>query len=280
MSAYLRQLIEVLTNDQHLLAGVVGDDLIDQTILLGCAGGKPILVFRLRHRVDHSIRLRHIDADFDAIGWSDVALGLDLTPRCVVALRADQGEDIRLTAVLTNERGCESETTSTLNVRRESKNGSGQQVDLVVDDQPPITGVEDLEVRVDPFPLDGQYLIRRNRHGADFLLGSGVLTYLVRRELGTTKEFVPPLSGCNGVRHQNQGRCLGQRHGESTHDGLAGPARQHHHSRSAVPESVGCLDLIVAWLPFGRVQCDGVTLAVDVSRDVFGRPPEFDEGLF
>ena len=98
-------------------------------------------------------------------------------------------------------------------------------MDLVVDDEPPIAGVENLEVWVDPFPLGGQHLICRNRHGADFLLGSGVFTYLVRRELGTTKEFVPPLSGRNGVRHQNQGRCLGQRHGESTHDGLAGSAR-------------------------------------------------------
>ena len=183
-SAHLRQLIEVLTNDKHLLTGVVGDDLIDQTILLGCAGGKSILVFRLRHRVDHSIRLRHVDADFDAIGGSDVALRFDLTPRCVVALRADEGEDIRLTAVLTNERGGEAQTTSTLNVGSESKNGSGQQVDLVVDDQTPVAGVEDLEVRVDPFPLGSQYLICRDRHGADFLLGSGVLTYLVRRELG------------------------------------------------------------------------------------------------
>ena len=208
----------------------MGDDLIDQTILLGCAGGKSILVFRLRHRVDHSIRLRHVNPDFDAIGRSDVALGFNLTPWCVVALRADEGENIRLTAVLTNERGGEAQTTSTLNVGSESKNGSGQQVDLVVDDQTPVAGVEDLEVRVDPFPLGSQYLICRDRHGADFLLGSGVLTYLVRRELGTTKEFVSPLSGCDGVRHQNEGRCLGQRHGEGTHDGLAGPAGQHHHS--------------------------------------------------
>ena len=62
------------------------------------------------------------------------------------------------------------------------KIGAGQQVHLVVDDEAPVAGVEQLEVRVDALPLGREHLVGRDGDRADLLAGAGVLADLVLGE--------------------------------------------------------------------------------------------------
>ncbi|MGZ4443316.1 MAG: DNA repair helicase XPB, partial [Nocardioidaceae bacterium] len=62
--------------------------------------------------------------------------------------------------------------------------GSRQEVHLVVDDETPVAGFEQLEVRVDALPAHGQDLVRRDGDGPDLLDGAGVLADLVLGQRG------------------------------------------------------------------------------------------------
>ena len=83
----------------------------------------------------------------------------------------------------------------------------------------------------------------------------------------------------HGVRHQNQRGGLGECHRQGPNDGLAGTARENHHARAAVPETVSRLDLVIARLPVSGIQRNRVTFAIDVPGYIFSWPTEFDECL-
>lgn len=138
-----------------------------------------VAVLRLAHGIREALALGERDAHLDAVGGSDVALGLDVLPRRVEALRADEAEDVGLAAVLAHERRGEPETAARLEVGRHPEDRRGQQVDLVVDDEAPVAGVEQVEVRVGALPLRRQHLVGRDRDRPDLLARTGVLADLV-----------------------------------------------------------------------------------------------------
>ena len=111
--------------------------------------GQPVLHVRLGDRVRHPLGLGQRHPHLDAVGRRDVALGLDVLPRRVEPLGPDQGEDVALAAVLADQGRGQPEPAPGLQVGGHPEHRSRQQVHLVVDDQAPVAGVEQLQVRVD-----------------------------------------------------------------------------------------------------------------------------------
>ncbi len=256
-----------------------GHDRVRHADLLCGAGGQSIPILRLCHRVRHAIGVGERDAHLNAVSRRDVALRLDVLPGGVVALRPDEREHVTLTTILAHEGRRQPETPTGLDVGREAEDRRGQQVHLVVDDQAPVAGVEDLQVRVDPLALGRHDLIGRDGHGPDLLASPGVLADLVRCQRRATEQFVPPLAGGHGVRHQDQSRGLGERHRERAHDGLARAAGQHDDARASVPEALGRLRLVRARLPRLGVESDRMPFAIDVPGDILSGPAELHESL-
>ena len=112
----------------------------------------------------------------------------------VVALRADQGEHVALPAVLAHQRRGQPDPPAGLQVGGHPEDRRGQQVHLVVDDQAPVAGVEQLEVAVDALPPGRHHLVRRDGDRPDLLLGAGVLADLVLGQRGTPDQLVLPLA--------------------------------------------------------------------------------------
>ena len=150
---------------------------------------------------------------------------------------------------------------------------------LVVDDEAPVPGVEDLKVGVDALPFRRHHLIRRDGDRTDLLLGARVLPDLVGGQGGAAEELVAPLTGSDGVRDEDEGCCLREGHGEGAHDGLAGAAREHDDPRAAVPKALCSLGLVGPGLPGVGIEADRMPLAIDVASDVLGGPTELDERL-
>ena len=67
--------------------------------------------------------LRHLHADFVADGGRDPALTLQVVPRHVVLLRADEGEDVLLAAILADEGRRQPQATARLQLRRDAEDG-------------------------------------------------------------------------------------------------------------------------------------------------------------
>ena len=168
----LGELVEVLADDEDLLVGMSLDELLDQPGLLRGCGRESIAIVRLGRGVDEALGVGEGDADLDALGRCDPALCLHLLPRGVVTLGADEREDVALATVLADECGGESEAASRLDVGCEAEDRRRQQMHLVVDDEAPVTCVEDLEVREDALPLGRHHLVRRDRDRPDLLAGT------------------------------------------------------------------------------------------------------------
>ena len=145
--AELVELVEVLPDHQHLVAAVPLDELLDHAGLRRGRRREPVALLRLGGRVGQPLRVGQRHPHLDAVGRRDVALRLDVLPRRVVALRPDQREDVALAAVLAHQRRGQAEPAAGLQVGGEPEDRRGQQVHLVVDDQAPVAGVEQLEVR-------------------------------------------------------------------------------------------------------------------------------------
>jgi hypothetical protein len=88
-----------------------------------------------------------VHADLHTVRGGDVALGLDVLPRRVIALGSDQAEDLALPAVFAHQCCGEAQPSPGLQVRRHPEDRGGQQVDLVVDDQAPVVPVHEFKVR-------------------------------------------------------------------------------------------------------------------------------------
>ena len=212
-------------------------------------GGHLVALLRVGHRVGHALGVGERHPHLDALGGRDPALLLDVAPRGVVALGADQGEDVALAAVLAHEGGGEAEAPSGLQVGRHAEHRSGQQVHLVVDDQPPVAGVEQLQVAVLALGLAGDHLVRGDRDGPDLLALAGVLADLVRGERRARDQLPLPLTTGDGVGDQDQRGGLRLRHRGRPDQRLPGPARQHDHPRAARPEALDGLALVAAQAP-------------------------------
>ena len=82
-----------------------------------------------------------------AVGLGDPAARFQLSPWHVILLGPDQGEHVSLAAVFAHQGGSQAQATPGLDLGRHPKNGSGQQMHLVINDQAPVLLIEKLEVR-------------------------------------------------------------------------------------------------------------------------------------
>ena len=187
-----------------------------------------------------------VDAHLVADGGGDEALGLDLLPRRVEALGADEAEDVALAAVLAHEGRGEAEPAARLQVGGELEDRRREQVHLVVDDEAPVEGVQQREVGVLALPLRREDLVGRDRDRLDLLDLAGVLADLLGGERRALEQLVAPLPGADGVRHEDQRRRLRLGHRAGADERLAGAAGQHDDARAALGEDVDGLALVRA----------------------------------
>ena len=153
-------------------------------------------------------------------------------------------------------------------------------MDLVVDDEAPIAGIEELESPVFALRFACDYLVGSDGDRLDLFLFAGVFAYFVFGQGGAAQELVAPLSAGDGIGDQDErgGFCLG--HGRRTDDGFARTTRKYYDARAAGPKGLGGVLLIIAQLPSIMIQCDGMGLAIDVAGEILGRPASLEEGLF
>ena len=148
-----------------------------------------------------------IDPQLHAADGSDEAALLEVPPREVVDPRPDEREDLVLPAVLADEGRGQPEAPPRLDLRGEAEDRRREEVDLVVDDQPPVVLGEEIEmgeviglrsaVRHDLVGGDGD---RRDR-----LLLARVLADRLGRELRLGEDLLLPLADGGDVRGEDQG---------------------------------------------------------------------------
>ena len=129
----------------------------------------------------------------------------EFPPGQVVLLRPDEGKDLFLAGILAHQGGGQTQAPSGLDVGGDAEDGSGQEVHLIVDDQPPILAVEEVEMWevLGASRAVGQDLIGRHGDGAELLQLPGVLPDILRLERGLVQEFVYPLPGGHSAGSQD-----------------------------------------------------------------------------
>ena len=123
--AELVELVEVLADDERWFATVLGHELLNDAGLLGGRRAESVSLVRFCSGVRQPLALWKGDAHLDALGRRDVALRLDLFPRSVVALGADQREDVTFATVFSHQRRRQAEAATRLDVGGEPKIGAG-----------------------------------------------------------------------------------------------------------------------------------------------------------
>ena len=192
------------------------------------------------------------DADLVAVGLGDPALLLQDLPRHVVLLRADQGEDVVLAAVLAHQRGGQAEPAPRLDLGGDAEDRRRQQVHLVVDDQAPVALVEQVEVGelrsrrlLVALAAIGEDLVGGDGDRPDLLALAGVLADHRRgRASVLSSSSSHPLAhghdvGASGSASGSCSRC----HGADADDGLAGAAGQHDDAAAAAAVAAGVEDV-------------------------------------
>ena len=209
--AELVQLVDVAADDQHLVVRVPVDQRPDHR-QLGAGGGRhPVALLGLGRRVRHPLGVGQRHPDLGALGRRDPALRLDVLPRRVVALRADQREHVALAAVLADQGGGQAEPAAGLQVGGEAEDRRRQQVHLVVDDQAPVAGAEQVEVGERAAAPRGEHLVRGDGDRADLLALAGVLADLLLGQRRAGDQLALPLPAGDRVGDQDQRGRLGLR---------------------------------------------------------------------
>ena len=205
-------LVEILADHEDAFALVFGHELLHHFELRGSRGGKAVSGVVSGCRVFEPLLLGKVDAHFEALRRGDEPLRFDLLPGSIETFRPDQAEDIPLAAVFANESRSKPEAATGLEVGGEFEHGRGQEVHLVVDDEPPVERVEERQMRVLAFAAGGENLVGRDRDRLDLFDLTGILADLVLGESRALEELCPPLPRRHGVRHENQRRRLRRRH--------------------------------------------------------------------
>ena len=108
-------------------------------------------------------------------------------------------------------------------------------MDLVVDHQPPVGGLKDLEVLEGAglaLPV-GEDLVGGDGDGLDLLHVAHVEAHLVLGEAGLVQQFLLPLLHGGAIGGEHQGVGLQAAHAADADDGLARTAGQHQHTCAA-----------------------------------------------
>ena len=228
------QLLEVLADDQHPVVGPVVplEQQLDQVFLDRVLAGQAELVAPLGQGVFHPRVGGKPEPDLVALGLGDPAFRLEHAPGDVVLLGADQAEDVLLAVVLADQGGRQPEPAAGLDVGGDPEDGRRQQVDLVVDDQPPVALVEQAEVGEVAVLLGpvGDDLVGGQRDrpdllgvagvGGDLRLGSrSVLSRISRRHCSTAVVLVVStrVSVCRAARAARPDDRLARAAGQDDH---------------------------------------------------------------
>ncbi|OIQ77583.1 hypothetical protein GALL_407190 [mine drainage metagenome] len=132
---------------------------------------------------------------------------------------------------------------------------------------------------IDATSFRGHDLVGRDGNRANFFLGSGVLADFIGGQGSATEKFITPLSGRHGICHQNQSGRFSFRHCRRADDGLSGSAGKHDNARTAMPEPLDCMTLVVANLPSFFAECDLMEFAVHITGRILCRPTNFQQRL-
>ena len=203
--AELVQLVQVGADHQHLVAGVPVDERAHHRQLGPRGGGDPVALLGLGRGVGHPLGVGQRHPHLDAFGRRDPALRLDVLPRRVVPLRADQREHVALPAVLADQGRGQPEPAAGLQVGGEPEDRRRQQVHLVVDRPGPSRGR-----RTGPGACSRRrgcvvmHLVGGDGDRADLLALAGVLADLLLGQRGAGEQLPLPLPAGDGVGHQDQ----------------------------------------------------------------------------
>ena len=173
------------------------EQLAHQAEFAGVLRGDAEFVARLGHGIFHAALLGHRQADFRANGLSNPTLFLHFLPGHIVFFRADEREDFVLQPILTHERGGQAEPAARLQGRRDLKHRRRQQMHLVIDDQPPVALVEELEMGelallARPVRED---LVGGDGHRADFLVAAAVFADVLLGQGRLVEQFGSSIGG-------------------------------------------------------------------------------------
>ena len=204
---------------------------------------------------------------------------------------ADQGEDVVFTPILADQGGRQPQPPPRLKARRHPEDGRGQQVHLVVDDEPPIALVEQREVqevRIAPV-APGHDLVGGDRDGANRLGLAGVFADFIFAQGGLVEQLADPLARRGDAGGEDERRALQLVHAGHADDRFSRPARQGDDSRSPARASSRVIRRRGAGLvgPQGErqpsrcdsAQRDGQRFTRGIAGQVLGRIADPDQRL-
>ena len=229
------ELLDVHADDQRRLAGVQRQNAFDLRGLGGVFAGDAEHAAAVGGVVLPHPVVGHFNANLDAAGFGDPALTFEGFPRHVGFFGADEGEDVFFAAVFAHQGGGEAQPATGLDGGGGGEHGRGQQVDFVVDDQPPVFAIKQSEMferGVFVFAA-GQNLVGGDGDRGDVFGAAAVFGDLVGFEGGFVEQLGDPLAyGGGGGRQDERGGARGG-HGGDADDGFAGAAGQHNDAAAA-----------------------------------------------
>jgi len=234
-----------LPDDEDVIVGMVGDQLFRERHFSRVLGSNAKAVPFVGIGIGSLLVRRQGESVFGAKRLGDVAPVLQGLPGYVVALGADEREDVIFVAVLPDESGSQAKSPLGLDAARGPEYGGWQHVDLVVDDEPPIALLKELEVLhglVLRFSV-GKHLVGGDGNGLHVLYLACVFTDGVGVDGGFRQELVPPLVNRDIIGRDDQGARRNLPQDPEADDRLARPAGEHDN-----PTTPGCATGVVEGL--------------------------------
>ena len=121
----------------------------------GAFGGQAIFLALLGHGIIQLLIFGHADANLVAFSGGNPALAFQFAPGNIIFLWADQAEYISLASIFTHQRRGQAQAATGLNLRCDAEDGSGQQMNFVIDNQAPVVAGEEREMRESPLLPNG-----------------------------------------------------------------------------------------------------------------------------
>ena len=172
-------MFQVGSDNQRGVIGMKRQELGDNRALGGRGGGQPE-AFLVRARcILQALTLGKLQTNLHTGCRGDVTLGFELLPGDVKAFGSDQAEDVTFSPVLPDQGGGEAEASAGLELGGELKHGSGQEVHLVIDHEPPVFGVQDSQVSELSLALCRHDAVAGDRDRLDLFDAAGILTDVV-----------------------------------------------------------------------------------------------------
>ena len=221
-----RNLVNILADDEDASFWILSEQFTKVNPLCWIFCRDAELMSSLSERVLHASLGAHGNSYFDTGGGCNPRLPLEVLPGNIETLGPNESEHVAFSTVFAYERGRETKPSSRLEVRRDSKDRCGQEVHLVVNDEPPGSCPKQLEVRKLPVAISppGEDLIGRERHRAGVFLLTGVIGDVLLPERGFVEKLAPPLVHGGQAGREHESRLLHQVHRSHADDGFAGAA--------------------------------------------------------